>query len=85
MFALESWTIKFDNEVLNAREEIEMEKSKYQKLLSEKRSIEERLEMLERQAINASGDNLKRNTSDSSLLFYQENKYITNDNQSVCI
>lgn len=75
-FVLESWNTKFDNEVLKAREEIELEKSKYQKLLSEKRSIEEKLEILERQSIHAAGDNLKRTASDLSIL--QEIEYNTN-------
>lgn len=77
-FVLESWNTKFDNEVLKAREEIEIEKSKYQKLLSEKRSIEEKLEIFERQSIHAAGDGLKRTASDLSILPYQEIEYNTN-------
>lgn len=76
-FVLESWNTKFDNEVLKAREEIEIEKSKYQKLLSEKRSIEEKLEIFERQSIHAAGDGLKRTASDLSILPYQEIEYST--------
>lgn len=47
-------------------------------MLSEKRVIEERLEMFEQQTINMSGDGLKRNGSDLSLQSYQENGYATN-------
>jgi len=47
-------------------------------LLAEKRVTEERLEMFERQAINASADGLKRNESDLNLQSYQENGYATN-------
>lgn len=79
LFCLESWNTKFDNSILKAREEIEVEKSNYQKLLSEKRSIEEKLELYERQTMNGIGDNFKRNASDLSLLSYQENGYTTND------
>jgi len=80
IFILEGWKNKFDKQVLKAREEIEIEKSMYQKLLSEKRGIDERLEMLERHTVNAAGDGLKRNVSDLSLLSYHENGHITNDN-----
>lgn len=70
--------------MLKAHKNIEVENSKYQKLLSEKRSIEERLEMFERQVINISSDGLKRNASDLSLMSYQENGHtINNDLQSV--
>lgn len=69
--------------MVRAREEIETEKSKYQKLLSEKRSIEEKLELLERQSLNVSGNSLRRNASDLSLP-YQENGYTSNtDSQNV--
>lgn len=45
----------------------------YQKLLSEKRSIEEKLEVLERQANNTSSYGVSHNMSDLSLSSYQEN------------
>lgn len=77
-FVLDKWSIKFDNEVLKAREEIEVEKSKYQKLLSEKRSVEEKLEILEQQGIYAAGDGLKHITSDLNSLPYQDNEYKIN-------
>lgn len=80
---LECWNKKFDAEVLKAHKEIEAEKSLYQKLLSEKRSIEDKLETLERQ-VKASNDGLKRNGSDLSLSSYQENGFAENVNaQSV--
>jgi len=83
-FFLERWNSKFDAEVLKAREEVEAEKSVYQKLLSEKRSIEEKLEVLERQANTTFSYGVKRNGSDSSLSSYQENGYAANnDAQSV--
>lgn len=70
--------------MLKARKDIEVENSKYQKLLSEKRSIEERLEMFEKQVNNISSDGLKRNASDLSLISYQENGHTkNNDLQSV--
>jgi len=47
-------------------------------LLSEKRVIEERLEMFERQTINVSADSFKRNVSDLNLQSCQENGYATN-------
>jgi hypothetical protein len=78
----ENWNTKFDNEVLKFQNEIEAEKSKYQKLLSEKRSIEEKLEMFEQQDINASGESFNRNKFDSNLS-YQENGYITKGVTSV--
>jgi len=78
----ENWNTKFDNEVLKFQNEIEAEKSKYQKLLSEKRSIEEKLEMFEQQDINASGDSFNRNKFDSNLS-YQENGYPTKGVTSV--
>lgn len=77
-------SIKFDQQVVKAQKEIEEEKSKYQKLLSEKRLIEEKLEIYERKAFNASGDGLKLNGSDLSLTSYQENEYSANrDSQKV--
>lgn len=40
--------------------------------------------MYERKAFNSSGDGLKRNGSDLSLISYQENEYTANgDNQKV--
>lgn len=71
--------------MLKARDEVEMEKSKYQKLLSEKRLVEEKLEIFEQQSImNASCDGLKRNESDLSLQSFQQNGYLPNgDTQSV--
>lgn len=74
---VEHWSTKFDSEVMKFQGEIEIEKSKYQKLLSEKRSIEERLEKFEQ---NAAGDNLKHNSLNLSLPPYQENGYTVNDN-----
>lgn len=47
-------------------------------MLSEKRSIEEKLEILERQSIYAAGDSHKRTASDLSNLPYQEIGYNTN-------
>lgn len=65
--------------MLKARGEVEMEKSKYQKLLSEKRLVEEKLELFEHQSIlNASSDGLKRNESDLSLQSFQQNGYLPN-------
>lgn len=85
MFVIESWSSRFDSEISKVRDEVEIEKSKYQKLLSEKRLIEEKLEILDkRQIINASGDSLKRSESDLSLQSFQQNGYIPNgDTQSV--
>lgn len=78
-FSVESWSYKFDSEMLKARGEVEMEKSKYQKLLSEKRLVEEKLELFEHQSIlNASSDGLKRNESDLSLQSFQQNGYLPN-------
>ncbi|XP_050443210.1 unconventional myosin-Va isoform X2 [Adelges cooleyi] len=80
----ESWKAKLVDEVLKAQKETEVEKSKYQKLLSEKRSVEERLESLERPTVGASGDGLRRNDSDSSLLSYQANGYAINGDLKSC-
>jgi len=52
-------------------------------LLSEKRSIEEKLEMFEQQDINGSGDNFNRNKFDLSFPSYQENGYTTKGVKSV--
>lgn len=79
----ESWNTKFDNEVLKFQNEIEVEKSKYQKLLSEKRSIEEKLEMFEQQDINACVDGLHKNKFDLSFPSYQENGYAPKGVKSV--
>jgi len=79
----ESWNTKFDSEVLKFQYEIEAEKSKYQKLLSEKRSIEEKLEMFEQQDINVCGDSLNKNKFDLSFPSYQENGYTTKGVKSV--
>jgi len=79
----ESWNTKFDSEVLKFQHEIEAEKSKYQKLLSEKRSVEEKLEMFEQQDINACGNDLHRNKFDLSFPSYQENGYTTKGVKSV--
>ncbi|XP_060874388.1 unconventional myosin-Va isoform X3 [Metopolophium dirhodum] len=73
----ESWNTKFDSEVLKFQHEIEAEKSKYQKLLSEKRSVEEKLETFEQQDINMCSDGLHRNKFDLSFPSYQENGYTT--------
>ncbi|VVC36488.1 Hypothetical protein CINCED_3A024235 [Cinara cedri] len=75
----ESWSSKFNSEMIKTHDEVEIEKSKYQKLLSEKRLIEEKLEIFEQQSImNGSGDGLKRNESDSSLQSYKQNGYAPN-------
>jgi len=82
-FISESWNSKFDSEVSKFQDEIEAEKSKYQKLLSEKRSIEEKLEIFEQQDINESGDNFNRNKFELSFPSYQENGYTTKNVESV--
>lgn len=79
----ESWKAKFDSEVLKFQDEIEVEKSKYQKLLSEKRSIEEKLEIFEQQDINSYGDSLNNSKFDLSCSSYQENGYTTKSVKSV--
>lgn len=52
-------------------------------MLSEKRSIEEKLETFEQQDINVSGDSFNRNKFDLSFPSYQENGYTTKGVKSV--
>lgn len=52
-------------------------------MLSEKRSIEEKLEMFEQQDINAFGDGFIDNKFDLSCPSYQENGYTTEGVKSV--
>lgn len=80
IFILESWSSKYDSAVIKAREEIELEKSVYQKLLLEKHSVEEKLEMLEQQTNSTSNNGVRRNASDLSLVSYKENGYENNSN-----
>ncbi|XP_050522189.1 unconventional myosin-Va isoform X2 [Daktulosphaira vitifoliae] len=79
----ENWKMKYDDEILKARQETEAEKSKYQKLLSEKRLVEERLEILECHS-NSTSVELKYNGSDLSILpSIQENGYMKGDSNDV--